>query len=204
MNRAAPRQVFHAYAAAVPGAGEEVRFCPRCAAACTRAVIAGRARTCCAACGYVHFRNPAPGVAIVVRQAQRVLLGQRAPRRAFAGRWAFPAGFIEFDEDFLSAARREAKEETGLEIAVTGILNVTTNYLSRRLHALVVAVAAEPVGGTLRAGDEFRRLRWVSLAGPLPPLAYEADAHLLRALRSASLRQLPVDTRYAAGTEPET
>jgi 8-oxo-dGTP diphosphatase len=152
----------------------------------------------CRVCGYVHYHNPAPGVAIVVTESDQVLLGKRVATAPCGGRWAFPAGFIEFDEDFLTAARREAKEETGLDIAVTGILNVTSNYLSTALHALVVAVAARPAGGTLAAGDDLSEVQWMPLAGPFPPLAYEADAELLRVLARGVAPWLPVDPRYAA------
>src|SRR5262249_3511251 len=96
-----------------------------------------------------------------------------------------------------SAARRETREETGLEVEVTGILSVSSNFLSAALHALVVAVAARPVGGTLRAGDDLCDLCWVPVTGPYPPLAYEADAHLLRGMARGSLPVLPVDRRYA-------
>lgn len=34
----------------------------------------------------------------------------------FAGHWAFPGGFIEMDETLEQSARRELKEETGLEV----------------------------------------------------------------------------------------
>jgi 8-oxo-dGTP diphosphatase len=197
MQRAHTRQVFHGYTATAAGGSGTPPYCPRCAAACTPAFVGGRMRSRCPHCGHVHFRNPLPGVAIVIRQRRQVLLGRRAAHASLAGQWALPAGFIEFDEDFLSAARREAREETGLEIAVTGILNVTTNFLSERLHALVVAVAARRIGGALQAGDDFCEVRWVSLEAPLPPLAYEADGNLLAALQAGSTRLLPVEGRDA-------
>jgi len=133
----------------------------------------------------------------MVMRDNQVLLGKRIDEAVFGGRWGFPAGFIEFDEDFLTAARREAKEETGLDVAVTGILNVSTNYLTATLHALVVVVAARPIGGELTPGDDICDLRWVPVGGPFPPLAYEADAHLLERLACGALPQLPVDERYA-------
>jgi ADP-ribose pyrophosphatase YjhB (NUDIX family) len=138
-------------------------------------------------------------VAIVVRDGQRVLLGKRIERVPFGGKWGLPAGFIEFDEDFLSAAHREVREETGLDIEVTGILNVTSNYLSDQLHSLVIALAAQAVGGQLAAGDDFNEVQWLPLAGPFPPLAYHADADLLQLLAVGAAAPLPVDARYATG-----
>jgi len=199
MERQARRQVFHAYDCDGKAGGDAIQFCPRCGGKCRRERLGDRLRPQCRECRYVHYTNPAPGVAVVLSEGDHVLLGRRVATAALGNLWGFPAGFIEFDEDFLSAARREAKEETGLEIAVTGILNVTFNYLSERLHALVVAVAARPVGGTLTAGDDLSEVRWIPMAGPFPPLAYEADAELLRVLASGTVPWLPVDPRYSAG-----
>jgi 8-oxo-dGTP diphosphatase len=197
MVRTLRQQIFHAYTPTPSAATHEQRFCQQCGSPCADIVVGGRPRPACTQCGHVHYRNPAPGVAVVVRQGDQVLLGRRPPTAAFGGRWALPAGFIEFDEDFLTAARRETREETGLEVAVTAILNVTFNYLSERLHALVVAVAARPIGGRLAAGDDICDVRWLPIGGRLPPLAYEADATLLRQLARGDRQRLPVDRRYA-------
>ena len=199
MARPLRRQVFHAYDGAASPLGHPLRFCPLCGSTCALEQLGNRARPRCRECRYVHYRNPAPGVAVVLMQDDLVLLGKRVATVPFGGRWGFPAGFVEFDEDFLTAARREAKEETGLDVTVSGILNVTFNYLTETLHALVVAVAAQPVGGTLAAGDDLSEVRWMPLTGSFPPLAYEADAELLRLLAKGVVPCLPVDPRYAAG-----
>jgi len=151
----------------------------------------------CGYCGHVQFRNPTPGVAVAILEGGHVLLGKRREDVPLARGWALPAGCIEFDEDFLTAARREAREETGLEVRITGILNVSTNFLTERSHALVVAVAAVAVGGQLRPGDEFSELRWIAPDEPLPSLAYEADRALLSEMLAGSPPVLPVDDRYA-------
>ncbi|WP_375561287.1 NUDIX domain-containing protein [Bernardetia sp. OM2101] len=43
----------------------------------------------------------------------KVLLIERA-HDPFAGKWAFPGGFVDMDEDLETAARRELEEETGM------------------------------------------------------------------------------------------
>jgi hypothetical protein len=81
--------------------------------------------------------------------------------------------------------------------AVAIVIDVTSNLLSPSLHALVVTVAAEPVGGVPDAGDDLCELRWVPIGGPLPSLAYEGDAHLLERRGRGGVPLLPVDKRYA-------
>ncbi|HZR82826.1 MAG TPA: NUDIX hydrolase [Candidatus Binatia bacterium] len=190
------RQVFRAYDG--PPSDEVARYCPRCGGACEPTILAGRRRQSCAYCGALQYRNPLPAVAIAIRDGGRVLLGKRRDAGSHGG-WALPAGFIEFDEDFLTAARRAAHEETGLDVHVTGILNVSTNFLSERLHALVIAVAALPVGGELRESDELAEVAWFAPGENLPALAYEADRALLDEICAGTASFLPVDDRYAAG-----
>lgn len=144
----------------------------------------------------MHFRNPAPGVAVLILEGERVLLGRRCGR-LLTGRWALPGGFVEFDEDFLTAAHREVREETGLEIEVVSIVNVSSNYLTEQLHALTVVVLARPTGGTARPGDDLDALEWVPLSGPWPELAFEADVHILERYRSNPDQGIRADPRYA-------
>jgi ADP-ribose pyrophosphatase YjhB (NUDIX family) len=193
-----PRQIFHAYDPSGNDGLAELRHCPRCAARCEPREVGGRTRPVCAACGFVHFRNPATGVAVLVLEDERVLLGRRG--RATANRpglWALPGGYVEFDEDFLSAARREVHEETGLAIEVRAIVNVSMSYLSRDLHALTVVLTAEPVAGTLRPDDGLDAVEWFPRAGPFPELAFEADAHILARHHHAPHVAIPADPRYA-------
>src|SRR5262245_33321445 len=198
----ARRQVFRAYEAADAGTNGPPLHCARCGLACRPCRDAGRTRQACPGCGWVAHRNPAPGVAVLVTGGDRVLLGRRTGATRGGGRWGLPGGFVEFEEDFLSAGRREVREETGLEVEITGIVSVTSNFFSPTVHSLVIALTARPVGGVLRAGDDFDAVRWVPKGGPFPPLAAEADSDFLQTLAAGPLPSLPVDTRYA-GAAPE-
>jgi ADP-ribose pyrophosphatase YjhB (NUDIX family) len=191
------RQVFHAYDPSGNSGLEELRFCPRCGRACEPRDVGGRARPACPACGFVHFRNPATGVAVLVLDGGRVLLGRRHGTRNRPGFWALPGGYVEFDEDFLTAARREVREETGLEVEVRAIVNVSSSYLSRDLHALTVVLASVPTGGTLRPDDGLDRVEWFPRAGPFPPLAFDADAYILERHHELPDLGIPADPRFA-------
>lgn len=56
------------------------------------------------------------GVAVILRQKQRVLMGKRIGSHG-ANTWSFPGGHIEFNETAEEAAWRELREETGIEFA---------------------------------------------------------------------------------------
>src|SRR4051794_19316530 len=66
------------------------------------------------------YPRPAVTVDLVVFSLSgdelRVLLIRRKAD-PFAGRWALPGGFLEMDEPIADGARRELREETGLEAA---------------------------------------------------------------------------------------
>lgn len=126
-----------------------------------------------------------------------MLLGRRKGGYG-AGKWGLPQGYVEYDEDFLTAAIREVKEETGLDVEIRAIINVVSNLLSPGLQTLAIVLRAVVAGGELRAGDDLDALQWVPLPGPLPEMAFEADEQIIARVQEIGLeRGLPVDPRYA-------
>jgi 8-oxo-dGTP pyrophosphatase MutT (NUDIX family) len=66
--------------------------------------------------GVVHFRNRAIGVVAIDDRDRVILVGQyRYPLDRYS--WEIPEGGVPFDEDSLEGARRELREETGIEAA---------------------------------------------------------------------------------------
>lgn len=137
----------------------------------------------CGACGYVHFRNPGVGAAVVVIDGEgRILLVRRAPGATQPGRWSIPAGFVDYGEDVRAAAARELEEETGLVAEVGEVVHVASNFHDPAKLTVGIWFAGRVIGGTAAAGDDADRIGWFAL-DDLPPLAFETDADLLRTMR---------------------
>lgn len=122
-------------------------------------------------------REPIPSHAfalvVVVRADGRFLVVQE---RSHERGWYLPAGRVDPGETFAAAARREAVEETGVEVRLAGVLRLEQT-----------AVASPP----------SQRLRMFFLAHPVDPQAppkTQPDEHSLQArwVTLDELRQLPL------------
>ena len=118
----------------------------------------------------------------------KVLLIQR-DREPFAGRWAFPGGFVDEDEDIDQAARRELEEETGLS-QVPIVQFHTFGALGRDPRGRTVSVAYYALVSlrdtTARAASDARDAAWFPM-GRVQNLAFDHD-HIL-AVALARLRE---------------
>lgn len=165
------------------------RFCPDCGGALFFDYRGGERKPLCPACGFVRYRNPAVGVAAVVRDAGgRVLLGRRAGGD-YAGHWCIPCGYVEWDEEIRAATVRECAEETGLDVLLGEVVAVHSNFHSRDKQTVGVWFAATVTGGELRPADgELTELGWFDPGQPPHPLAFPTDALVLDQL-AAEARQ---------------
>lgn len=69
-------------------------------------------------------RSPQVGVGVMILKDEKVLLAKRRGAHG-EGEYAFPGGHLEFGESFEDCAKRETKEEAGIEIK-----NIRFQYLS--------------------------------------------------------------------------
>jgi ADP-ribose pyrophosphatase YjhB (NUDIX family) len=67
--------------------------------------------------------RPIASVSVVTLWDDYVLLVQRG-KEPYLGKWSFPGGSIEPGETSREAARREAREETGVEVEVLEVADV--------------------------------------------------------------------------------
>ena len=171
------------------------KHCPFCSTQLVLIESGHRLRPACSSCGFVQHRNPAPTVSILVVDGDRVLLGKRGGSPG-KGTWSFPSGYIDYEEDFLTTAIRETKEETGLDVEVCSIINVVSSFVSPRFHFLGIYVVARVVGGELVAGDDLEAVEWFPVVGPLPEMGFQEDVGIIK-MYTKGFAGLPVDPNYA-------
>ncbi len=148
------------------------RYCLHCAAPLVACEIAGLSRRYGPAegCGFIHYINPLPVAVCLVQYRGGVVLIRRgvAPR---LGYWALPSGFIEAHETREEAARRETREECGLEVEVGELLGI----------AMFVA---PPGLNALGPGDDTTNARVFPLDALPDALAFASHGQYLAMLRA--------------------
>ncbi|MCX7045132.1 MAG: NUDIX hydrolase [Candidatus Sumerlaeota bacterium] len=126
----------------------------------------------------------ADAAVFALREGQLVLLLIQRKRDPFQGHWALPGGFMEMDEPLEQTARRELKEETGLDSAPLHFINLYDDPgrdpRGRVITAAYWGFAGNPPPAPL-ATDDAAQAQWFALDA-LPPLAFDHARIILDAL----------------------
>jgi 8-oxo-dGTP diphosphatase len=113
-----------------------------------------------------EFSVPRVGVGVVVTKGDQVLVGKRAGTHG-AGQWGLPGGYLELFESFEECARREVREECGIELGDVELVTVTNDVFGgERRHGVTIFVRAPLRAGEPRvcAPEEVERWEWHDLA----------------------------------------
>ena len=132
--------------------------------------------------------GPRAVVAAVIEREGRFLAARRIGPAALAGRWEFPGGKVEPDEDDAAALRRECLEELGVRIEVGEAIG--PEYTAAGGALLVRTYLATLLAGEPAPIEGHDELRWLTVGQPqvreLPWL--EGDYLVLDALEARACR----------------
>lgn len=121
------------------------------------------------------YRNPVPTVDIIIaRDNQVVLIKRKNPPHG----WALPGGFVDYGESYETAARREAREETGLEVQLVRQFHTYSDPDRDPRQHTASTVFIATADGEPRGGDDALEARFFS-ADNLPHLVFD-HAQILR------------------------
>jgi ADP-ribose pyrophosphatase YjhB (NUDIX family) len=158
---------------------DTLRFCPLCGAGVERRVVSRDMREypVCSRCGFVCYLHPKIVAITIPVRAGRVLLTRRAIEPAH-GLWTFPGGYVDWGEAVPDAARREMREEVGLDLAPDGLVGI---YSYPDAPVVIVAYHVTVPDGLEAAADAHE----VSEAGYFAREDIPWDALAFRSTREA-------------------
>lgn len=134
------------------------RFCPMCGGTLEvkRLRPTEPERPVCGRCGFIVYLDPKIAVGTIIADGESgIVLVRRAIEPGY-GKWVFPGGYVDRGEDVLDAAVREAREESGLEVRLQGLVNI---YSYPRHTPIVIVYAASITGGALCVDEECLEAR---------------------------------------------
>ena len=170
------------------------RFCPVCGGALESKLLkeGEPTRLVCTVCRFVFYLDPKLAVGTIISDDRgHVLLVRRAIEPGY-GKWVFPGGYVDRGEEVRSAALREAREETGLDVTLDRLVNIYS--YSGRVPVIVV-YAATLIGGTLACDDEGLEAGFFEPdAIPWTDLAFRSTYEALREFLGARRGQTGADS----------
>lgn len=102
--------------------------------------------------------------AVILDEQQRCLLLRRSTANThFVGAWEWPGGKVDEGEAFTDAILRETREETSLEIEITGLAGAT-QFEMPAVNVVRLCMEAWVTGGTFKLSEEHDEFAWVPLA----------------------------------------
>jgi 8-oxo-dGTP diphosphatase len=113
--------------------------------------------------------RPQVGVALIITRDERVLLVRRKGAHG-AGTWSTPGGHLEFGESPEECARRESREEVGVEVADVRFRAITNDvFVAEGKHYITIWMQGTYLSGDPAqfAADEVAEAGWFAW-GALP------------------------------------
>jgi 8-oxo-dGTP diphosphatase len=130
------------------------------------------------------------GFGILLLKEGKVLLGKRHddPAKASSalhgeGTWTMPGGKLHYGESFLDGARRELREETGMELVGVEVISLSNDRVHDAQFVTIGLLCDAHGEPAVLEPDEITEWQWFSL-DHLPKPIFFASENILRNYRN--------------------
>ncbi len=154
------------------------RYCPLCGSGLKSLEEEGRRRLFCPDCQWIHYENPLPSAAALVRNDEGEILLVRRGVKPGLGKWALPSGFIEVEETPEEACLRELNEETGLEGEIIRLVGVYSQKSMVYKKVLIIGFEVKAYGH-LSPGSDSLDAKYYPLE-EIPEIAFSSHREIIR------------------------
>jgi 8-oxo-dGTP diphosphatase len=139
----------------------------------------GEMRLACGKCMWVHYENPLPSVAALLRNEKGDILLVKRGVVPGKGKWALPTGFIEQHEHPEEAVVRELKEETNITGRPKRLIGVYSEKTPTYGNIILVGYEMEYVSGTEKPGSDTVQAQFFPMKR-LPQIPFRSHRAVIR------------------------
>ena len=124
-------------------------FCIKCGSELREVLVDHRQRKQCKICGWIYYPQLKVGTAGIIMKNGKLLLLLRS-QEPWKNFWYLPAGYVEDDENPLSAVKREIEEETGLLVSDCKLFNIYFFNDDPRGNGILIVYQCNILNGELK------------------------------------------------------
>ncbi|TAN57391.1 NUDIX domain-containing protein [Patescibacteria group bacterium] len=158
-------------------------FCPKCGDKLKSVNHENKTRLQCSACGFIFYQNAKPTASVLIENDKGEILLTRRAIEPLKGYWDTAGGFCEEDEHPEDAARREIKEELGVDVELTGLVGIFMDYYGDGGDWTInIHYSGRIKGGDIKPADDIDGYEWFPLDS-LPEVAFESGQSALDTLK---------------------
>jgi len=105
------------------------------------------------------------GVPVIIQNSKgEILLGKRSKKvLSYPGIWGLPGGMADYGEKVEETAKREVKEELGVDIEIIRKAKNTYENIPTKeckFHSVDIPCYAKIINGTPKSKDETQEVKW--------------------------------------------